>query len=68
MPDELSDSLAMPTNTTIAYVLDEPEQAAAELEALRAFVLAYLAADEDRIGVRLPCYQMALDAAALFQK
>lgn len=52
----------------IAYVLDNPNEAAEELAELRAFVLAYIAAEEGREGVRLPCYQMALDAAALFQK
>lgn len=58
----------MSTRPTIEYVLDEPEQAAAEIDRLRAFVLAYIAAEEDREGVRLPCYQQALDAAAEFQK
>lgn len=52
----------------ITFVLDYPNEAAEELEQLRAFVLAYIASEEGREGVRLPCYQMALDAAALFQK
>lgn len=55
-------------NELIDYVLDEPEKAARELELLRKAVLAYIAAEEGREGVRLPCYQQALDAAAEFQK
>lgn len=58
----------MSARPTIEYVLDEPEQAAAEIDRLRAVVLSYIAAEEDREGVRLPCYQQALDAAAEFQK